>query len=81
MDYQTLFNIGAGALLTVAGWFLRELWDAVQKLRTDLSKLREEVAKDYVSDGDFRTAFKDLRDEMRENFTRLFDKLDKKADK
>lgn len=81
MDLQSLINLGAGTALAVAGWFTRQLWDAVKELRADLSKLREEIAKGYVGKEDFTRAIDGLRDEMRDNFSRLFDKLDRKADK
>lgn len=81
MDIQSFFNLVAGAALTVAGWFTRELWDAVKRMREDLAKLREEIAKSYVSKDDFKDAVEGMRDEMRENFSRLFDKLDRKQDK
>jgi len=46
--YQTIINICAGSALAIMGWFARTLWDAVQELKQDLSKLWEELAKDYV---------------------------------
>jgi hypothetical protein len=80
-DLQTILNLGGGSALTVLGWFAREMWGAVTKLRGDLSALREEIAKGYVPKDDFRDAVDGLRQEMRENFTRLFDRLDRKQDK
>jgi undecaprenyl pyrophosphate phosphatase UppP len=40
MDLQTLINIGAAAILTVVGWFARQLWDAVDKLKNDVKSGR-----------------------------------------
>lgn len=77
MDLQTLINIGAGTALTVMGWFARELWGAVKELRVDLSKLREELARDYITKNDFKDAVKDLRDFLE----RIENKLDRKQDK
>jgi hypothetical protein len=77
MDYQTLINVGAGTALTVIGWFARELWGAVKELRVDLSKLREELARDYISKNDFKDAINDLRGFLE----RIENKLDRKADK
>ena len=76
-DWQTIINIGAGVTLTVIGWFARELWGAVKDLRDDLSKLREEIAKDYTR----RDDFKEFATEIRSMFREISDKLDKKADK
>jgi hypothetical protein len=77
MDYQTLINVGAGTALTVMGWFARELWGAVKELRVDLSRLREELARDYVPRADFRDAVRELK----ELLERIDNKLDRKADK
>ena len=77
MNYQDLINIGAGGLLAVLGWFARQLWDAVNGLKSDLSALREEIAKDYTR----RDDFKDFAAEIRQMFREISDKLDKKADK
>jgi hypothetical protein len=77
MNYQDLINIAAGTVLTVMGWFARQLWDAVKGLQADLSALREEIAKDYTR----RDDFKELATEIRQMFREISDKLDKKADK
>lgn len=77
MDLQTLINVGAGTALAVMGWLARELWGAVKELRTDLSKLREELARDYITKDDFKDAVKELRDLL----VRIENKLDLKADK
>ena len=77
MDLQTVINVGGGVALSVMGWFARELWGAVKSLRDDLSKLREELAKDYVSKDDFKEAVR----EMKELLLGIDRKLDRKADK
>jgi hypothetical protein len=77
MDYQVLINIGAAAALASLGWFARQLWDAVQELKRDLSALKEEIAKDYVPKEDFKDFAKDIRS----MFTEIRDKLDRKADR
>lgn len=77
MDLQTLINIGAGAALTIVGWFARVLWEANKELRSDLARLREEIPKTYVTKVDFRDAWREVMDLLRE----INNKLDKKADK
>lgn len=77
MNFQDLINLGAGGLLAVLGWFARQLWDAVNGLKSDISALREEIAKDYTR----RDDFKDFAAEIRQMFREISDKLDKKADK
>ena len=77
MIYQDLINIAAGAVIAIGGWFARQLWDAVKSLQSDLSALREEIAKDYTR----RDDFKDFAAEIRQMCHEISDKLDKKADK
>ena len=59
--------------MAVAGWFARELWTAVQDLKTDLSKL----PTIYVARLDYK---EDMR-EVKEMLGKIFDKLDNKVDK
>jgi Sec-independent protein translocase protein TatA len=77
MEFQTLINVGAGSALAVSGWLARELWGAVKELRADLSRLREELAREYVSKDDFKDAMREIRDALQ----RIENKLDQKQDK
>ena len=72
IDQQTI-NIALGAVMTVIGWFARELWTAVQKLKDDLA----ELPKVYVA----RLDYKDDMREVKEMLNKIFDRLDNKADK
>ena len=76
-DYQTLIDIVGGAILMVAGWFLRELWGAVKELQRDLNKLEANMPKEYVLKVDLDQRMKHIED----MFQRIYDKLDNKADK
>jgi hypothetical protein len=77
MEYQALINSAIGLAFTVAGWFAREMWSAVKELKSDLSKLREELPKTYVARDDYR---EDMR-EIKEMLGKIFDKLEAKQDK
>ena len=77
MEYQSLINSAAGFGFTVVGWFAREMWSAVKELKSDLSKLREELPKTYVTRDDNRD---DIR-EIKEMLGKIFDRLDSKVDK
>lgn len=77
MEWQVFFNVALGLAASVFGWFARTLWDAVQQLKADMAVLREEIAKDLVRKDDFKDSFR----EVKEMLTRIFDKLDEKADK
>ena len=77
MDNQLLINLVLGGAMSVIGWFARVLWYAVDELKKDLSKLREELPAHYVAKDDYR---QDVR-ELKEMLNKLFDKLDTKSDK
>lgn len=77
MDFQNLFNLVAGGVMVVIGWFARELWTAVSELKSDLSNLREELPKMYVTKDDFREDMREIKDML----SKIFDKLDNKVDK
>ena len=77
MNLQDLINLAFGAAASVLGWFARELWAAVKEMKSDLAKLREELPRTYVVRDDYKD---DIR-EIKEMLTKLFDRLDNKADK
>lgn len=77
MDMQTLINVVAGGALAAVGWFARQMWGAVNELRADLSKLREELPSRYVAKDDFRDAVQELKSLLID----INHKLDRKADK
>jgi hypothetical protein len=77
METQQLLNVGLSVAMAITGWFARELWSAVKELKSDLSKLREDLPKNYVSRDDYR---EDMRD-IKEMLNKIFDKLEAKQDK
>ena len=77
MNLQELFNVFIPIICAVLGWFCRELWTAVQELKEDLAKLREELPTNYVHKDDFN----DRWNEVLKALHRIEDKLDKKVDR
>ena len=77
MDSQNLLNIAFGVASSVLGWFAREMWAAVKELKADLAKLREELPRTYVVRDDYKDDIREIKDML----TKLFDRLDNKADK
>lgn len=77
MDLQTIFNVGLGAVMSVLGWFAHEVWSAVKELKADMSILREDLPKTYVMKEDYRRDIHEIKDML----SRIFDKLDGKADR
>lgn len=77
MDFQFFFNTVLGAALMVIGWFARQLWDATQKLKEDVSDLELNMSENYVKKIDITARF----DKIESILERLFDKLESKEDK
>lgn len=76
MDQSTINMIFTTAI-GIAGWFARQLWEAVQKLKEDIHHIETDLPKTYVMKLDL-----DKRMEHIETmFQRIYDKLDGKADK
>lgn len=61
----------------VIGWFARQLWDATQKLKEDVSDLELNMSENYVKKIDITARF----DKIESILERLFDKLESKQDK
>jgi len=45
VDFQVLFNVAMGFIMTLFGWFLRVSWDALSKLQEQDRELADKVAK------------------------------------
>ena len=61
MDWQNLINIAGGAALATIGWFARQLWDAVQKLKSDMSRLELSISDNYVKKDEWKDGIKELK--------------------
>ena len=66
-----------GAAMAVMGWFMRILWDASKELRSDLSRLREELPREFVLREDYRRDIYEIKQLLRD----ISEKIDGKADK
>jgi hypothetical protein len=73
MDYQILFNIAVAIAGFFGGWTLNRIYIAIDRLDSDVRSMPH----DYVSRDDYKA---DIR-EMRDLLSKIFDKLDNKADK
>ena len=84
MDWQIIINIGAAGLLTIGGWFARQLWDSVKKLKTDISAIRLHMSENYVKKSEvegFRADMDKRFDRIEMLLDKLYEKLDGKVDK
>jgi len=84
MDFQVLFNVAMGFIMTLFGWFLRVSWDALSKLQEQDRDLADKVARievlvagEYVKKDDFDRVIERLFDKL----DHIELKIDQKADK
>ena len=70
MEQQTVFNLLLMGGMGVAGWFVRQMWEAIREIEKDLPK-------NYIRREDHR----DDMIEIKKMLGAIFDKLDNKADK
>jgi len=77
MENQFLFNIAIVTVLACIGWFARQLWDAIQQLKNDFTKLEVDLPTNYFRKSDIETRF----DKLEAILNRLFEKIEKKVDR
>lgn len=77
MTDQGIINVIIGVILSVLGWFARQLWDAVQTLKNDMKELEVELPTHYLRKDEFESRL----DKIETMLERIFDKLDNKVDK
>ena len=66
-----------GLACGILGWFARELYNATQSLRKDLSALEVKLPSDYVRYDRLQDAMKPIMDSLHEIKTALQQKVDK----
>ena len=77
MEMQTIINVIAGAILTILGWFAREIWGAIKELQRDMREIEINLPTNYVKKEDFSKSLTEIKDLC----DKIFDKLDKLNDK
>jgi chaperonin cofactor prefoldin len=77
MDMNLIINIVLGVCLSVGGWFVRQMWDAVQNLKKDIQRIEVELPTSYVRKSDLDSRL----DKLELLLDRIFEKLDTKVDK
>lgn len=76
-QYTSFILWGLGIACAALGWFGRQLWGAVQDLKSDMSELRVLIGTDYVRYDRLQDAMKPIMDSLQEIKTTLAGKADK----
>ena len=77
MEWQPIFNLLGTAVLLGIGWWCRQIWDSVQKLKDDVKSIEIDLPTNYVKKGDMTVRF----DRIEVLLDKLYEKLEQKADK
>lgn len=72
MDTQSLINTGLTLAFGVAGWFARQLWDAVERLKHDVHQIEVDLPSHYVRREEFSESLREIKDICKQ----IFDKVD-----
>lgn len=84
MDFQIIFNLIAGLVVGIGGWFARQLWDSVKELKNDISSIRLHMSENYVKKSEVENFKADMDkrfDRIEALLDKLFEKLEGKVDK
>ena len=79
-----IINLLVGSGLGVLGWFARQLWDAVERLKSDVKSIEICLPSNYVRKQDMSDLKHDMEarfDKLESMLARIFEKLDQKQDK
>lgn len=77
MDLQQTIMGFIGLSCAILGWFARELYNATQALRKDLSALEVKLSADYVRYDRLQDAMKPIMDSLHEIKIAMQSKVDK----
>lgn len=84
MDMRTAFDLAMGGVSFLGAWFVKVIFDRMERLEQalrdeakELANLRVAMATDYTSKDDFKT----MADAIFGALRRIEEKLDRKVDK
>ena len=82
MDWQVLFNIGGTGVLMAIGWWCRQIWDSVQKLKEDVKQIEIDLPTHYIKKSEIENKLDkiDMRfDKLDAHITKLFERIEHKG--
>ena len=77
MEWQPIINFFGSAILVGIGWWCKQIWDSIDRLKSDVQKIEVNLPTNYVRKIDLDVKF----DKLEATLERILDKLDTKADK
>lgn len=77
MEFQNILNLVGSCALAFIGWWCRQIWDSIQKLKDDIKRIEIDLPKHYLAKEDY----KDDIDEIKHMLNDIYKELRNKADK
>jgi hypothetical protein len=77
MEWQPVINFIGSAILVAIGWWCKQIWDSIDRLKESVKEIEIDLPTNYVRKIDLEAKF----DKLEATLQRIIDKLDSKADK
>lgn len=77
-DFKIAFYLAVVIIQGLSAWLIKILWDAIQDLKQDLSKLKDSLPSTYARRDDITGMFSNIMAELRELRMLISEKADKK---
>lgn len=77
MEWQIIVNLAGGFVLTAIGWWCRQIWESVDKLKEDIRKIEVDLPSYYVKKDEIAIRF----DRIEHLLDKLYEKMEQKVDK
>lgn len=76
-EFQFFFTLAGSVTVAVLGFLLKSAWDEIRALRNNLSELREDIPKTYITKGEITAGFSSINSRLDQLFILLQNKVDK----
>lgn len=80
--WQIIINLVGGTCLAALGWFCRQVWDSVQKLKEDVHAIEIDLPRNYVRQDQIEAKLDkiDARfDKLDAHITKLFERIEQRG--
>ena len=81
-SWQHLINVVGGACLAAIGWFCRQVWDSVQKLKEEVHAIEVDLPRNYVRQDQIEAKLDKIDqrfDKLDAHITKLFERIEQKG--
>ena len=81
-NWQHLINWVGGGALTAIGWFCRQVWDSVQKLKEEVHAIEVDLPRNYVRQDQIEAKLDKIDqrfDKLDAHITKLFERIEQKG--